>query len=142
MKPFICLLLALLIARFCVAQNVTSLDNIVKAEQNNHSIHHHEQGAYVRSSNAQSNNYNVHYYRLELNDDPAVRYISGSVTTYFSVILDNVNTIEFDVSDSLTVSQVLYHNNQTLSFLQSDNVLSINLPNALNQQQLDTVTVS
>ena len=40
MKPFICLLLALLIARFCVAQNVTSLDNIVKAEQNNHSIPH------------------------------------------------------------------------------------------------------
>ncbi len=142
MKPFICLLLALLIARFCVAQNVTSLDNIVKAEQNNHSIHHHKQGAYARSSNAQSSNYNVHYYRLELNTDPAVRYISGSVTTYFSVILDNVNTIEFDVSDSLTVSQVLYHNNQTLSFLQSDNVLSINLPNALNQQQLDSVTVS
>ena len=55
-----------------------------------------------------SSNFLVHYYRCEFSIDPAMRYISGKVTSYFSLSASS-NTISFDLSDTLVVDSVLYH---------------------------------
>ncbi|SFI71313.1 Por secretion system C-terminal sorting domain-containing protein [Kaistella treverensis] len=53
-------------------------------------------------------NYNLVYQRLELDLDPAVRYVSGTVTSHF-VPTENISSIYFDFSNTLTVSEVRYH---------------------------------
>jgi len=53
-------------------------------------------------------NYNLTYQRLELDLDPAVRYVSGTVTSHF-VPTENISSIYFDFSNTLTVSEVRYH---------------------------------
>ena len=142
MKFFICFLLASITALLCMAQNAIQLDNIVKTEQNRHrQLLRSDMYGFGSNAQEQSSNYNVHYYRLELNVDPAVRYISGSVTTYFSSVENDLSVVAFDVSDSLVVSSVQYHGGATLGFSQFDNVLTIALPTTLNSGQLDSVTI-
>ena len=61
-------------------------------------------------------NYNLTYQRLELNLDPAVRFVSGTVTSHF-VPAENISSIYFDFSNTLTVTEVKYHG-QNLNFTQ------------------------
>ena len=44
------------------------------------------------------NNYDVKYNRCEWTIDPAVYYIKGGVTTYFSSNISSLNQIKFDLS--------------------------------------------
>ena len=52
-------------------------------------------------------NYDLKYQRLELDLDPAVQYVSGTVTSHF-VPNTNISSIYFDFSNVLTVSEVCY----------------------------------
>jgi len=70
-------------------------------------------------------NYDVTYQKLELEIDPAVYGISGTVTTQF-VPNEDLKAIVFDLSHELKVSAVM-QGNETLSFTQADNELSIQL---------------
>jgi aminopeptidase N len=84
-------------------------------------------------------NFDVTYYRCEWKTDPAVRFISGRVTSYF--FLDaNSDHIIYDLSDSLHVDSVKQRK-QSLSFLQSDNTLQINFAQVSSLKTLDSVTV-
>jgi hypothetical protein len=56
----------------------------------------------------------IKYHRLEIALDPAVRYVSGSVSTWFVPTPGNRQVISFDLSDSLSVLEVKYHG-QTLT---------------------------
>src|SRR6478672_12213810 len=47
-----------------------------------------------------SANFNVHYYRLEWDVDPAVRYITGEVTSYFTITAAS-SSITFDMLNPL-----------------------------------------
>lgn len=88
---------------------------------------------------ASSNNFDVTYYRCEWKTDPAVRFISGSITSYF--FLDaNSGHIVYDLSDSLQVDSVKQRNN-SLSFLQLDNTLQINFDQATSLKKLDSVSI-
>ena len=89
---------------------------------------------------APSEDYDVKYHRLELNINPAVRYIKGKVTTYFQTLEANFSTIHFDLNDPLQVDSVLYRGKK-LSYTHSDMVLSINLPNALDKAVLDSLSI-
>ena len=44
----------------------------------------------------------IKYHRLEIALDPAVRFVSGSVSTWFVPTPGNRQVISFDLSDSLT----------------------------------------
>ena len=86
-------------------------------------------------------NYDVTYQRLELTVDPAVYFISGSITTNFTA-LENMSTIVFDLTNELTVSTVTQNGNN-LAFIQnSDNELVITLQSALNAGGTGTVKVT
>jgi aminopeptidase N len=58
--------------------------------------------------NASSDNFHINYYRCEWHIDPAIRFISGKVTSYFT-ILSPADKIVFDLSDTLTVDSITYH---------------------------------
>jgi aminopeptidase N len=93
----------------------------------------------TKAETASSKNFDVTYYRCEWKTDPAVRFISGSVTSYF--FLDaNSDHIVYDLSDSLQVDSVKQRNN-SLSFSQADNSLQINFDQATSLKKLDSVSV-
>jgi aminopeptidase N len=86
-------------------------------------------------------NYDLKYHRLEWTIDPEVRYIEGKVTSYFVPKEEDFQQIHFELSDSLSVSQVSYRG-QALPFVQLDNdLLQIELPEALPMGRLDSLTI-
>ncbi|MBO3096636.1 M1 family aminopeptidase [Gelidibacter pelagius] len=91
--------------------------------------------------NANTGNYDVKYHRLELEVDPSVAFISGDVTTHFEATSD-LNQIVFDLTDNMTVSQVLQRGNP-LEFSQNNNdEVVITLAQLQNTGVLDSLTIS
>lgn len=87
-----------------------------------------------------SNNFTVNYYRCNWNIDPAVRYISGSVTSYF-ITTAATNQVTFDLTNKLTVDSIIFHST-TIGFTQKNNqTLVINLPVSLNAGAHDSVSI-
>jgi len=86
------------------------------------------------------NNYDISYHRFNLEINPEILYIKGSITTYFKTTQDNVNNITFDLSSTLTVDSVLYHNNKT-EIIHTFDILDIKITQILNKNSLDSVTI-
>lgn len=84
--------------------------------------------------------YDLHYHRLELNADPAVRAIAGSVTHYFTALTD-LDEIVFDLSTDLTVSNVT-HGGTPLTYQQASDVLTIQFASTLTNGTLDSLTIT
>lgn len=85
-------------------------------------------------------NYDLKYQRMEVNLDPAVLQISGSVTSHFLANAD-MSAIYFDLTDLLPVSQVVYHGTN-LPFQQlSTKELKIDFPSSVPANTLDSLTV-
>jgi aminopeptidase N len=110
------------------------IDNIALAEGR----------AHVRVSTAEnkvntSGNFNIHYYRCEWQVDPAVRYISGNVTSYFTMNTPSDN-ISFDLMNDLKVDSIR-QKNTLLSFNQANNTLEVHFGATLPQGALDSITI-
>jgi aminopeptidase N len=86
-------------------------------------------------------NYDLRYQRLELEIDPTVVFISGTVTSHF-IPNENISSIYFDLSNNLTVSQVKYHGTN-LAFSQlSTKEIKIDFQNSLSENVLDSLSIS
>ncbi len=86
-------------------------------------------------------NYDLLYQRLDLNLDPAVRYISGDVTSHFKAN-SVMSEIYFDFSTNLTVSQVKYKG-QPVTFNQlSTKEIKIQLGQSVAAGAVDSLTIS
>ncbi|WP_417352808.1 M1 family aminopeptidase [Flavobacterium alkalisoli] len=85
-------------------------------------------------------NYDITYHRLEFTVDPAVFFITGSVTTNY-IALEDMTTITFDLTSELSVSSVK-QGNTNLSFTQGGNELVITLPQLQLQGEEGTVTIN
>ncbi|MCD2258115.1 M1 family aminopeptidase [Psychroserpens luteolus] len=94
----------------------------------------------MQRSNLNTGNYDLKYHRLELDIDPAVSFISGDITSYFTA-KSNMTTITFDLSANMTVNQVLQRGN-LLSYSHLGDELIITLPSTLSTGTLDSLTVS
>jgi aminopeptidase N len=82
----------------------------------------------------------VDYYRCDWNINPAVRYISGSVTSYFT-ITTATSEIVYDLSKQLTVDSVRLHK-KLLSFSQKvNNTVVIHFSTTLSAGKRDSVSV-
>jgi len=93
------------------------------------------------SVNANTQNYDLTYHRLEFTINPSVAFLSGEVTSYF-IAKEDLNQITFDLDDNMTVSQV-QQDGLNLSFSQNANdELIITLPQVQQQGVLDSLTVS
>lgn len=76
--------------------------------------------------NSNTQNYDITYHKLEFNVTPGIYFISGKITTTYTA-LANMNTLTFDLSNTLIVSSVKI-NNVSLAFTQNTNELIITLP--------------
>lgn len=92
-------------------------------------------------ANANTQNYDVTYHKLEFTVDPNVYAINGKVTTTFKA-LSNMTTVTFDLTNQLTVSSVK-KNNVALTFTQNNNnELVITLPSVLTTGTSATVEIT
>ncbi len=138
MKKFKLLALFLCFSISVFSQNDkgrTEFEKMVKSEQKAH--------GYINklSMTPSGSSYDVKYNRFEWTVDPAIYYISGAVTTYFTSSVSSLNQVIFDLSNLMTVDSVIYHSN-TLPFSQiAGDGLSINLPTVLALNALDSVTI-
>ncbi|MDN3491698.1 M1 family aminopeptidase [Winogradskyella bathintestinalis] len=128
--------LVFLLALQLHAQDYNDTLNAIRAAEANSALRQ-----MMNNQNANTGNYDVKYHRLELNVNPSFAQISGDVTTYFEA-KETMTDITFDLTDNMTVSQVLQRGN-SLSFTQNtDDELVITLPQPQVQGVLDSLTVS
>lgn len=80
------------------------------------------------------------YQRMEWDVDPAVRYISGKVTSYIKSTVTQLDTFEFDLHQVLLVDSVI-HDNTSIPFSRKDNKIFIPLDVALNKNQIDSISI-
>jgi len=92
--------------------------------------------------NPDTQNYDITYHKLEFTVDPSDYFITGKVTTTFTV-LSAMSTVTFDLTNELTVSSVKTTSNASLAFTQNANdELVITLPTTLSAGSSYTVVIS
>jgi len=85
--------------------------------------------------------YDITYHRFNYYVDPSVRYLRGSVTTYFKVIDNGFQQISFKLTTSLSVDSVIFHE-QVMDFQHtSSKQLAISLGEMLHAGQTDSIIV-
>jgi len=91
--------------------------------------------------NANTQNYDVTYHKLEFTVNPAVYAITGKVTTTFKA-LSNMTTVTFDFNNAITVSSVK-SGTTNLTFTQNANEeLIITLPTTLTTGNFATLEIN
>ncbi len=90
---------------------------------------------------APTNDYDITYHRLRWNVDPRIKHIEGSVTTVFKVLGPGFQTIHFDLSDSLHVDSIFYHQNKLSAVQPQANILTIPLTSAIAANSFDSISV-
>lgn len=136
MKTFI--LFVILFVSTAYGQQVNTyckaIDNIALSESQTYTR--------VSTSNeatSASENFDIKYYKCEWAVDPAARFISGKITSYF-VITTTTNTIKYDLMDDLVVDSVKQKNNP-LAFEHLNNTVKINFSTQKTVGTLDSVTI-
>ena len=78
-----------------------------------HHLARYEKQAAKNKANPQTKsftaNYDLKYHRFEWNINPHQRFISGTVTSYFTPSSADFQKINFDFSSSLQVNEIRYH---------------------------------
>ncbi|MEO8766609.1 MAG: M1 family metallopeptidase, partial [Ginsengibacter sp.] len=116
------------------ARYYPTIDNIALAESR---AHFRLNSARVYTSASQ--NFDITYYRCEWKVDPAIQFIAGKVTPYFTIISPG-GYISFDLMDALKVDSVI-QNNTSLSFGHVNNSLKINFSAAETVGALDSLSI-
>lgn len=86
-----------------------------------------------------SNNFDVKYYRCNWELDPAIRYIKGSVTTYFKLSSAS-SSITLDLMNTLIVDSIKQRNT-LLTFSQPTNALLIQFGTTIPSGTLDSISI-
>ena len=113
MKGIITLSLCLLLSMTTTAQDYAT-ENAAIAEA--------EMKSAIMPPNGMSGNtgnYDITYQKMEFEADPAVQFISGTITTHYTAI-EEMTTITFDLHHDLIVSAVIMSANE-LEFEQNEN---------------------
>ena len=136
MKQFL-FVIPLLSSFFVAAQNrdaVCKTMDIAHAEQRNH------QALRTQGFSNSSNNFDVKKYRCDWDIDPANYFISGNVTTLFTITVAT-NNIVFDLLDDLTVDSVRYHQQKILFTRPGNRTVVVQFPASIAENVFDSVTI-
>jgi aminopeptidase N len=82
---------------------------------------------------------NIIFQKLDLRVNPNASFISGSVTSVFIPLID-INTIQFDLSDTLKVDSIVYHG-ATISHSHSGDVVEATFSSTIVTGQTDSITI-
>jgi aminopeptidase N len=103
-----------------------------------HKYGHHN--LYFEKENNTGQNYDLVYHRFEWRVDPAEKYINGTVTSYFFVKNPQAESISFDLTMSLHVDSVIYHE-ESLDFRHQSEQLVIYPPHDKVFSGYDSISV-
>lgn len=92
-------------------------------------------------STAVGSEYDWKYARLLFTVDPAEHFITGSIMNYFRMLTEPPHSLTFDMHDSLIVNNIRYHNTQLTTYTHENNILTINLPDAMAYGTLDSIMI-
>jgi len=84
--------------------------------------------------------FDVTYYRLNLDIDPSTEIVSGDVTTKAASITTGLNEIILDFFDNMTVDSVTSEGG-SLSFTHADDELTVELDGIYEEGEIFEVTV-
>lgn len=84
--------------------------------------------------------YDLKYHRFNWVINPSVNFISGDVTSYFTVIQNNLSHIDFSLKSNMTVDSVKYHG-ANIAFTHNNDEIIINGFSPLSAGTFDSVTV-
>jgi aminopeptidase N len=87
-----------------------------------------------------ANNYDLKYHRFNWFIDPAKRYISGSVTSYFTASSDQMNSIQFELDSVMAADSAIYAGNKT-AVVHTGRLVTITFNPPASYGQLDSVTL-
>ncbi len=90
--------------------------------------------------NTEARGFDVTHQDLNIEVNPAIKAIAGSVTTSFKATKDNLSELVIDLVDQLTVDNVFYHGN-SVNFSHTDDKITIPFPNPLPLGTLDAVQI-
>ena len=113
-------------------------DEIICKEQEMHEAHFHQ----PFSRNEFANQTDIHYQTMAWEIDPAVKYIKGEITYYFSSQTPNLTQLILDLSDSLQVNNVTRGGVPLFYTHDADQLLRIDLDKTLDVDEYDTLTVN
>lgn len=86
-----------------------------------------------------ASNFDAKYYRCEWEVDPAIRFIKGKITVYYTVLASGTS-IALDIMSPLVVDSVTQRN-IVLAKQQANNILQINFASTINAGTLDSVSI-
>ena len=84
--------------------------------------------------------YDVKHYELDLNVNPAVYGISGTVSTLFEM-KESSNMVSFDLRGNMVVDSIKM-DNLLLSYVHSDHIIQVTLPQMYNPSDLVSLSIS
>ncbi|SMO32355.1 Por secretion system C-terminal sorting domain-containing protein [Chryseobacterium rhizoplanae] len=94
----------------------------------------------IGNTNPNTLNYDLQYQRMDVTLNPASNTISGSVTSHFKPT-QSMGSIYFDLTTSLTVSQVKYHGNNLVFQQLPSNEVKIDFQTPIAANTLDSLTI-
>ena len=98
-------------------------------------------GRMNNKSAPQTAEYNVHYYEIDLDLNPGIRFVSGNVNVHFTALVP-MDSIVLDFGNSLFVDSIIYHQNTYLTAnISGFNALSFAFPNRISIGIDDSVQV-
>ncbi|HKJ42369.1 MAG TPA: M1 family aminopeptidase [Sunxiuqinia sp.] len=85
-------------------------------------------------------NWDLVFQRMNWKVDPAIRAISGEITSYFKPLIANFSSVKFDLKDNMTVDSVKYHV-ASKNFTHESDKITIDFQSALSPNTLDSISV-
>ncbi|HAH25050.1 MAG TPA: peptidase M1 [Prolixibacteraceae bacterium] len=89
---------------------------------------------------AENASYDLVYQKLDLELDPAVRYISGSVTSQVQILKDNIGTLSFDLSSALVVDSIHFDLGK-IDYQHTNDKIIISIPSSVQNNSFHLTTV-
>ena len=127
--------LSIILGIFITNVNAQDIELLSQTEQKNFSA--------LREydlNSVSSTNFDVSFYRCNWTVDPAVRFISGSVASYFT-ITTATNNIVYDFNKAMTVDSVVFRGAKITFTHTFTNALRIDFPITLPANQKDSVAI-
>jgi aminopeptidase N len=84
-------------------------------------------------------NYKQTYMRMEIEVDPAVKYIKGNITFYIAFV-NTTDKLTFDMGSGISVDSIMFRGAKLQSSKNKD-VLTINLPGSITKGTKDSISV-
>ncbi len=84
--------------------------------------------------------FDIYYQRIFIQINPDTLFLQGNVSFYFSSTINNLDTLIFDMSDSLKIDSVIFHQSPA-SHNQVNDLLYVQLSGGVSENQKDSVTI-